>query len=146
MKSDNERIEAFLKGVVLPEYESDGHARDNCAPRYCLASKPVASAEGPPTGGKPPHFCWAAGGRNSGDGNHYSSTSLLLLWQSEGWLSLFQHNAGELGTNHVDSIGIIVPGDLDAAGIEQKSRDLEEIDAFADNATPANCFVSLTPK
>ena len=27
MKSDNERIEAFLKGVVLPEYESDGHAR-----------------------------------------------------------------------------------------------------------------------
>src|ERR1022692_1457178 len=27
MKSDNERIEAFLEGVVLPEYESDGHAR-----------------------------------------------------------------------------------------------------------------------
>ena len=27
MKSDNERIEEFLKGIVLPEYKSDGHAR-----------------------------------------------------------------------------------------------------------------------
>ena len=27
MKSDNERIEEFLKGIVLPEHKSDGHAR-----------------------------------------------------------------------------------------------------------------------
>ena len=27
MKSDDERIEEFLKGIVLPEYKSDGHAR-----------------------------------------------------------------------------------------------------------------------
>ena len=34
------------------------------------------------------------------------------------------------GTNQVDSIGIFVPGGLDAAGIEQKRKDLEEIDAL----------------
>lgn len=62
MKSDDERIEDFLKGIVLPEYKSDGHARQLRA-QILSGLQTRRAGRGTAPGGKPPDFCWASWGR-----------------------------------------------------------------------------------
>jgi len=130
MKSDNERIEEFLKGIVLPEYKSDGHARQ-------LRAQILSGLQA----------------RRAGSGTaHWWKTAALLLGllgaaalatetiiqvrhyyfygRAKDAFYYFSTTPENAGTNQVDSIGIFVPGGLDAAGIEQKRKDLEEIDAL----------------
>ena len=130
MKSDNERIEEFLKGVVLPEYKSDGHARQ-------LRAQILSGLQA----------------RRAGSGtSRWWKTAALLLgllgaaalatetiiqvrhYYLEGkvrnGLAYFTTTPKNAGTNQVDSIGIWVQGDLDAAGLEQKRKELEGIDAL----------------
>jgi hypothetical protein len=130
MKSDNERIEEFLKGIVLPEYKSDGHARQ-------LRAQILSGLQARRAG--------------SGTGRWWKTAVLLLGLLAAGALATeviiqvrhyysygrardgfyyFSTTPENAGTNQVDSIGIFVRGDLDAAGIEQKRKDLEEIDAL----------------
>src|ERR1039458_10036095 len=130
MKSDNERIEAFLKGIVLPEYKSDEHARQ-------LRAQILSGLQ--------------AGRAGSGTAHWLKTVALLLCLLGAGPLAAeivirphhfslegkarngfyyFSTTPGNAGTNQVDSIGVFVRGDLDAAGIEQKRKDLEEIDAL----------------
>ncbi len=129
MKSDNERIEAFLKGVVLPEYESDGHARQ-------LRAQILSRLQ--------------AGRASRGTAPWWKTAALLLGLLGAGALATetiiqvhhyyfygrakdgfyFFSTTPENATNQVDGVGIAVGGNLDAAGIEQKRKDLEEIDAL----------------
>ena len=130
MKSDNERIEAFLKGVVLPEYESDEHARQL---RAQILSRLQARRAG------------------RGTASWWKTAALLLgllgaaavaaeaiiqvrhyyfYGRAKDAAYYFSTTPENAGTNQVDSIGIFVQGGLDAAGIEQKRKDLEEIDAL----------------
>lgn len=142
MKSDNERIEAFLKGVVLPEYESDGHARQ-------LRAQILARLQA----------------RRAGNGTARWWKTAALLLGLLGAAALARETIIQLrhyyfyggakdaffyfsttpenpGTNQVDSIGVFVPGGLDAAGIEQKRKDLEEIDALRQrNARELFCVI-----
>jgi hypothetical protein len=130
MKSDRERVEALLKGVVLPEYESDGHARQL---RAQLLSRLQAGRPG------------------RGASSRWRTAALLLgllaaaalateiiiqvrhyyfYGQAKDSFYYFSTTPENAGTNQVDSIGVFVQGGLDAAGIEQKRKDLEEIDAL----------------
>ncbi len=130
MKSDNEPIEEFLKGIVLPEYKSDGHARQ-------LRAQILSGLQARRAG--------------SGIASWWKTAALLLGLLGAGALAAeivirvhhfylegkarngfyyFSTTPGNAGTNQVDSIGVFVRGDLDAAGIEQKRKDLEEIDAL----------------
>ena len=130
MKSDNERIEAFLKGVVLPECESDGHARQ-------LRAQILSRLQ--------------AGRAGRGTSSWWKTAALLLgllgaaalatetiiqvrhyyfYGRAKDGFYYFSTTPENAGTNQVDSIGIAVRGDLDAVGIEQKRKDLEEIDAL----------------
>ena len=130
MKSDSERIEVFLKGIVLPEYKSDEHARQ-------LRAQILSGLQA----------------RRAGRGNRpWWKTAALLLGllgaaavaaeviiqvrhyyfygRAKDPFYYFSTTPENAGTNQVDSIGVFVPGGLDAAGIEQKRKDLEEIDAL----------------
>ena len=130
MKSDNERIEAFLKGVVLPEYTSDQHARQL---RGQLLS------------------CLQAGRAGSGTRPWWKTAALLLgllgaaalatetiiqvhhyyfYGRAKDAFYYFSTTPKNAGTSQVDSIGMFVPGGLDDAGIAQKRKDLEEMDAL----------------
>ena len=130
MKSDNEQIEEFLQGVVLPEYKSDGHARQ-------LRAQILSGLQARRAG--------------SGTGRGWKTAALLLGLLAAGALATeviiqmhhyyfygrakdgfyyFSTTPENAETNQGDSIGICVRGDLDAAGIEQKRKDLEEIDAL----------------
>lgn len=130
MKSDHERIEAFLKGVVLPEYESDGHARQ-------LRAQILSRVQ--------------AGRAGRGTSSWWKTAALLLgllgaaalareaiiqvrhyffYGKAKDAFYYFSTTPQHAATNLVDSIGMFVPGGLDAAGIEQKRKDLEEIDAL----------------
>lgn len=130
MKSDNERIEAFLKGVVLPEYESGEHARQ-------LRARILSRVE--------------AGRAGRGASSRWKTVLLLLGLLGAAALAtetiiqvrhyyfhgsakdafyFFSTTPENAGTNQVDSIWYTVPGGLDAAGIEQKRKDFEEIDAL----------------
>jgi hypothetical protein len=130
MKSDNERIEEFLKGVVLPEYKSDGHARQ-------LRAQILSGLQ--------------AGRAGRGIHPWWKTAVILLALLGAGALAAeiviqvrhyyfygrakdafyyFSTTPENPGTNQVDSIGVFVQGGLDAAGVEQKRKDLEEIDAL----------------
>jgi hypothetical protein len=129
MKSDNERIEEFLKGVVLPEYKSDGHARQ-------LRAQILSGLQ--------------AHRADSGTASWWKTAAFLLGLLGAAALAAetiiqvhhyyfygrakdgfyFFSTMPENATNQVDSIGICVGGDMDAAGIEQERKDLEEIDAL----------------
>ena len=145
MKSENERVEEFLKGIVLPEYKSDGHARQ-------LRAQILSGLQARRAG--------------SGTAHRWKTAALLLGLLGAGALATeviiqvrhyyfygsakddfyyFSTTPENAGTNQVDSIGIFVPGGLDAAGIEQKRKDLEEIDALRQRNARER-FVSLTPK
>jgi hypothetical protein len=130
MKSDNERIEEFLKGVVLPEYKSDGHARQL---RAQILSRLQARRAGSETG-----RWWKTAALLLGLlGAAALATETIIQvrhYYLEGkvrnGLAYFSTTPKNAGTNQVDSIGIFVRGNLDAAGIEQNRKDLEEIDAL----------------
>lgn len=130
MKSDNERIEEFLKGIVLPEYKSDGHARQL---RAQILSGLQARRAGRGTG-----RWWKTAALLLGLLGAAAVAAEIVIrvhhYYLEGkvrnGLAYFTTTPGNAGTNQVDSIGIFVRGDLDAAGIEQKRKDLEEIDAL----------------
>jgi hypothetical protein len=130
MKSNNEPIEEFLKGIVLPEYKSDGHARQ-------LRAQILSGLQARRAG--------------SGTALWWKTAALLLGLLAAGAVAAeivirvhhfylegkarngfyyFSTTPGNAGTNQVDSIGVFVRGDLDAAGIEQKRKELEEIDAL----------------
>jgi hypothetical protein len=142
MKSDNERIEEFLQGVVLPEYKSDGHARQ-------LRAQILSGLQ--------------AKRASSGTSRWWKTTALLLGLLAAGavateviiqvrhyylegkvrnGLAYFSTTPENAGTNQVDSIGIWVRGDLDAAGLERKRKELEEIDALRQrNARELFCVI-----
>lgn len=130
MKSDNERIEAFLKGVVLPEYESDGHARQL---RAELISRVRARRAGRGTGSG-----WKTAALVLGLlGAAALATEAIIQARhyyfhgsAKDSFYFFSTTPGDVATNQVDSICYTVPGGLDAAGIEQKRKDFEEIDAL----------------
>ncbi len=130
MKSDNERVEEFLKGVVLPEYKSDEHARQ-------LRAQILSRLQ--------------AGRAGKGTGRGWKIAVILLGLLGAGALATeviiqvrhyyFHGKANDAfyyfsttpqnpGTNQVDSISYFVPGGLDPAGIEQKRKDFEESDAL----------------
>jgi hypothetical protein len=134
MKSDDERIEEFLGGIVLPEYKSDGHARQ-------LRAQILSGLE--------------AGRAGSGTGSRRKTAALLLGLLAAGAVAaeiiiqvhrynfegkvqdgeyLFSTWPGKGRTNNGSSDGSMIiihaDGDLDAAGIEKKRQDLEEVDAL----------------
>jgi hypothetical protein len=132
MKSDNERIEAFLKGVVLPEYESDGHARQLRAQILSgLQARRAGSGTAP---------WWKTAALLLGLlGAAALATEVIIQVHHcyfEGKVKdgpyIFTTRSETVGTNNglgeMTMIG--VGGDLDAAGIEQQRKDLEEVGAL----------------
>jgi len=132
MKSGDERIEAFLKGIVLPEYQSDGHARQ-------LRAQILSRVE--------------TGRAGKGPGRWWKTAVILLGLLGAGALAaeiviqvhhyyfegkiregtyLFSSPPNEGGTNHASlgSVMISGAGNMDAAAIEKKRKDLEEIDVL----------------
>ena len=105
--------------------------RGNCALRYCPDSRPGAPAEGPAVWWKTAALLLGLLGAAAVAAeiiiqvHHY-----YLEGKVRNGLAYFTTTPENAGTNQVDSIGIFVRGDLDAAGIEQKRKDLEEIDAL----------------
>ena len=130
MKSDNEQIEEFLKGIVLPEYKSDGHARQLRA--QLLSGLQARRA------GSGAAFWWKTAALLLGLlGAAALATETIiqvrhyyLEGRTKDGFYYFSTTPKNVGTNKVDSIGVFVRGDLDAAGIEQKRKDLEELDAL----------------
>jgi hypothetical protein len=130
MKSDNERIEAFLRGVALPEYESDGHARQL---RAQILSRVQAGRAGRGTGRR-----WKIAALGLGLlGVAAVATETIIQvrhyyfhGRAKDAFYFFSTTPENAGTNQVDSIWYTVPGGLDATGIEQKRKDFEEIDAL----------------
>jgi hypothetical protein len=130
MKSDDERLEKFLTGLELPEYKSAEHARQ-------LRAQIMSRLQ--------------AGRAGSGAGRRWKTAALLLGLVGAAALATatviqvrhyyfhgtakdpfyyFSTTPEKAGTNQVASIGYFVPGGMDAAGIEQKRKDLEAIDAL----------------
>jgi len=129
MKSDDARIEEFLKGIALAEYKSDEHARQL---RAQILSRLQASRAG------------------SGAGRWWKSAALVLGLLGAGALATeviiqvhhyyFQgktENGAYLFSTAPQEAGgpsdmrmVAVGGNLDAAGIEQQRKDLEEVDAL----------------
>ncbi len=129
MKSDNERIEEFLKGVVLPEYKSDGHARQL---RAQILSGLQARRAGSGTA-----LWWkiaalllglvAAGAVATEviiQVHHY-----YFQGKTKDGMYLFSTAPKEAG-GPSDMYMVGVRENLDAAGIEQERKDLEEVDAL----------------
>jgi hypothetical protein len=130
MKSDNERIEEFLKGIVLPQYKSDGHARQ-------LRAQILSGLQ--------------AGRTGRGTGPRWKTAALLLGLLGAGAVAteviiqvhhcyfegrvkdgpnIFTIRSENVGTDDKTMLMTGIEGDLDAAGIEQQRKDLEEVDAL----------------
>jgi len=132
MKSDNERMEEFLKGVVLPEYKSDGHARQL---RAQILSGLQAKRAGSGTA-----LWWKTAVLLLGLlGAGAVATEIIIQvhhWCFEGRAKdgtyFFSTRLENVGTNYapLEMTGISVEGGLAAAGIEQQRKDLEEVDAL----------------
>lgn len=132
MKSDNERVEEFLKGIVLPEYKSDGHARQ-------LRAQILSGLQARRAGSGIAHWWKTAVLLLGLLGAGAAATEIIIQlhhWCFEGRAKdgtyFFSTRPENVGTNNVpfDITMINVGGDLDAAGIEQKRKDLEEVDAL----------------
>ena len=130
MTISHEQTERFLRGVKPPEYQSNEHRRQ-------LREQVLARLQ--------------ARQSHAGIGRGWKTAALLLGLVAAGAVATeviiqvrhyyfygrakdgfyyFSTTPENAETNQVDSIGICVGGDLDAAGIEQKRKDLGEIDAL----------------
>jgi len=130
MKSTDERIEEFLKGVVLPEYKSDEHARQLRA--QILSGLPASRA-------------------GSGTSRWWKTVVILLgllgaaavatevviqvhrfyfLDKTKDGSYLFFSTAPKGASGPSDTYMVGVGSNLDAAGIEQQRKDLEEVDSL----------------
>jgi hypothetical protein len=132
MKSDNERIEEFLKGIVLPEYKSDGHARQL---RAQILSGLQARRAGRGTG----HWWKTAALLLGLLGAGAVATEVIIQvhhYYFEGKINdgpyIFTTRPENAGTNNApfEMTMIGVWGDLDAAGIKRERKDIEEVDAL----------------
>ena len=129
MKSDDARIEEFLKGVVLPEYRSDEHARQLRAQILSglQASRAVRGTGRSWKTAALPLGLLVAGALATEviiQVHHY-----YFQGKTENGLYLFSTAPQEAGgPSNMTMVG--VGGNLDAAGIEQQRKDLEEVDAL----------------
>lgn len=130
MKSGDELIEEFLKGIVLPEYESEGHARQL---RAQILSRLQVRRAGSETASR----CKTAALLLGLLGAAALATEVIIQvrhyyfhGEAKDAFYFFSTRPENAGTNQVDSITYTVPGGLDAAGIEQKRKDFEEIDVL----------------
>jgi len=125
-------MEEFLKGVVLPEYKSDGHARQL---RAQILSGLQAKRAGSGTA-----LWWKTAVLLLGLlGAGAVATEIIIQvhhWCFEGRAKdgtyFFSTRLENVGTNYapLEMTGISVEGGLAAAGIEQQRKDLEEVDAL----------------
>lgn len=130
MKSDNERIEEFLKGIVLPEHKSDGHARQL---RAQILSGLQARRAGSGAG-----LWWKTAVLLLGLlGAAAVATEVIIqvrhfyfLDKNKDGSLLFFSTAPKGASGPSDTYTVGVESNLDAAGIEQKRKDLEEVDAL----------------
>jgi hypothetical protein len=132
MKSDNERIEEFLKGIVLPEYKSDGHARQ-------LRAQILTGLQARRAGSGTTHWWKTAALLLGLLGAGAVATEVIIQVQHcyfEGKVKdgpyIFTTKAENVGTNEAPMYmsSISPEGDLDAAGIERQRKDLEEVAAL----------------
>jgi hypothetical protein len=130
MKSDSERIEEFLKGIVLPEYKSDGHARQLRA--QILSGLQARRA------GRGTSSWWKTAALLLGLlGAAALATETIIQVRhyyfvdkaKDGSYLVFSTAPKEAGGSF-DTYMVGVGSNLDAAGIEQKRKDLEEVDAL----------------
>jgi hypothetical protein len=130
MKSDNEPIEEFLKGIVLPEYKSDGHARQLRA--QILSGLQARRA------GRGTSSWWKTAALLLGLlGAAAVATEVIIQVHHcyfEGRVKdgpyIFTIRPESVGTNNGPIWMTGIEGDLDAVGIEQQRKDLEEVDAL----------------
>src|ERR1039458_8035161 len=145
MKSDNKRIEEFLKGIVLPEYKSDGHARELRAQILSYGHARQLRAQ----------ILSGLQARRAGSGTAlWWKTAALLLGllgaaamateviiqvhrcYFEGKIKdgpyIFTIKSENAGTNEgtMYMTGVSPEGGLDAAGIERQRKDFEEVAAL----------------
>ena len=130
MSDHHEQIETLLKGAVPPEYQSEEH-------RQLLRAQILSRIE--------------TGRADQRIGARWKTAALLLgllgaaalateaiiqvrhfyfYGKAKDSFYYFTTTPENAGTNQVDSIGTFVRGGLDAAGIEQKRKDLEEVDVL----------------
>jgi hypothetical protein len=132
MKSDNKRIEEFLKGIVLPEYKSDGHARQL---RAQILSGLQARRAGSGTA-----LWWKTAALLLGLlGAAAMATEVIIQVHRcyfEGKIKdgpyIFTIKSENAGTNEgtMYMTGVSPEGGLDAAGIERQRKDFEEVAAL----------------
>jgi hypothetical protein len=131
MKSDNERIEEFLKGIVLPEYKSDGHARQ-------LRAQILSGLQARRVGSGTAHWWKTAALLLGLLGAAALATEVIIQVHHcyfEGKVKdgpyIFAIKSENAGTNEVMYMtGVSPEGGLDAAGIEQQRKDFEEVAAL----------------
>lgn len=130
MKSDNERIEEFLKGIVLPEYKSDGHARQ-------LRAQILSGLQARRAGSGTAHWWKTAALLLGLLGAGAVATEVIIqvhhyyfAGRAKDGSYFFTTRPENAGTNNVPFDITVIGGDLDAAGIEQKRKDLEEVEAL----------------
>jgi hypothetical protein len=129
MKADDARIEEFLKGIALPDYKSDEHARQLRA--QILSRLETRRAD------RGAGRCWKIAALVLGllgagalameaivQLHHY-----YFVGKTENGLYVFSTAPQEEG-GPPDMRMAGVGGNLDAAGIEQQRKDLEEVDAL----------------
>lgn len=145
MITEDERIESFLKGIVPPDYRSDEHRRRllsqvlarlqtrNASRGIHAWRKPIALLLGLLCAGaaatelvlRVRHYYFE--GRSSDGSYHFATEPETLSGSADG------PNGTSQSVSVVRSTVSVVGSDgveLDAAAIEQKRKDLEEIDAL----------------
>ncbi len=129
MKSD-ERIEAFLKGIVLPEYNSDGHAQQLRAQILSRVNAGRAGRKAASWWKTAALVLGLVGAAALARETIIQVRHYYFHGSAKDPFYFFSTTPENAGTNQGFSICYTVPGGLDAAGIEQKRKDFEEIDAL----------------
>lgn len=142
MKSDNEQIEAFLKGVVLPEYRSDRHTRQLRA-QILFRLQAGRASRGPSSWWKTAALLLGLlGAAAVATETIIQVRHYYFYGRAKDAFYYFSTTPENAAANHMDGIGVFVRGDLDATGIGQKRQDLEEIDTLRQrNARELFCVI-----